>query len=388
MKYTLYICLVFFLVSCSKELPYPDVENEDFMVLNGLISPETGATVHLSQSCHILDTQCRQKNIENAQVFLKDETGNTLTELKHTSGGIYLAEGFQIDYNKEYSIEASSSGLESITAKAFTPKPISCKVISNDEEIYEEYLCRTFEIEIADNPDETNYYLIDGWLDILNGEHESYQFEINGYNFPHTGFVSRDVNAENGTLVSTVDIIPYPLEFVFLTDENFNGKTYQVEFGMYDEDVSFKKDLELATHLNVKSVSKDMYEYYRSISLHKLTAANILGEPQPIFSNVEKGVGILGGYSEQQFVVDIPNTEFWFFGDFSFENGGCTGPCTVKFKAEMGEKVNFIWDFGDGTTSTERSPEHEYQTAGNYIVTLSITRGDGIDSSSQEILIN
>ncbi len=35
----------------------------------------------------------------------------------------------------------------------------------------------------------------------------------------------------------------------------------------------------------------------------------------------------------------------------------------------------FLWDFGDGNTSTERYPTHTYTTAGDYTVTLDITDG-------------
>jgi PKD repeat protein len=33
----------------------------------------------------------------------------------------------------------------------------------------------------------------------------------------------------------------------------------------------------------------------------------------------------------------------------------------------------FLWDFGDGSTSTERHPQHTYAAAGTYTVTLAAT---------------
>ena len=390
MKYILYLFLaISLLVSCTKELPYPDLNKDDYLVVNGLLSPETGASIHLSQSCHISDTQCGQKNIEDAQVFLKDESGNQLVELTHQAAGLYEAKGFQIDYNKTYMIEAISAGMESIQAKTNTPKPFNSTLIDFDEKIYEGFLCRTFEIEIKDNPDETNYYLIDGWIDILNGNHdEGLGIEFNGYQLPHTGFVTKDVNADNGAMISNTDIKPYPIEYVFLSDENFNGETYKLEFGLYDEDLSFDKDFVLEAHLSIKSVSKDLFDYYKSITLYKLTASNLLSEPEQIFSNIEKGVGILGGFTQEEIIVNLPKTEHFFDGDFTVINEGCTAPCTVKFFTDIGNKVNFIWDFGDGTTSTEKNPEHEFQESGLYNVSISISRGDGVNASSREILIN
>lgn len=40
---------------------------------------------------------------------------------------------------------------------------------------------------------------------------------------------------------------------------------------------------------------------------------------------------------------------------------------------------SFIWDFGDGNTSTETSPEHTYAEEGDYTITLTAT---GVDGSS------
>ena len=45
----------------------------------------------------------------------------------------------------------------------------------------------------------------------------------------------------------------------------------------------------------------------------------------------------------------------------------------VTFKDESaGQITNWKWDFGDGTTSTEQSPVHQYKDAGKYIVILDI----------------
>ena len=37
----------------------------------------------------------------------------------------------------------------------------------------------------------------------------------------------------------------------------------------------------------------------------------------------------------------------------------------------------FLWDFGDGTTSTEADPTHQYEAPGTYTVTLTVTGTDG-----------
>jgi PKD repeat protein len=53
-----------------------------------------------------------------------------------------------------------------------------------------------------------------------------------------------------------------------------------------------------------------------------------------------------------------------------------------------GSIVSWLWNFGDGTTSTVQHPTHAYSVAGAYTVTLTVTDDDGLtDSESKEIAI-
>lgn len=61
--------------------------------------------------------------------------------------------------------------------------------------------------------------------------------------------------------------------------------------------------------------------------------------------------------------------------DFQSENV-CLGTPTPFYQfseAGDGDIVSYQWDFGDGTSSTERSPRHTYQEAGDWPVTLTVT---------------
>ena len=49
---------------------------------------------------------------------------------------------------------------------------------------------------------------------------------------------------------------------------------------------------------------------------------------------------------------------------------GCV-PYNAVFTNNSLGGLNFSWDFGDGTTSTEDNPTHLYNKAGTYIVKLS-----------------
>lgn len=53
---------------------------------------------------------------------------------------------------------------------------------------------------------------------------------------------------------------------------------------------------------------------------------------------------------------------------------------TINFEGNASggvEPYNWSWDFGDGNTSTDQNPTHNYSVAGNYTVTLEVTDEEG-----------
>lgn len=45
----------------------------------------------------------------------------------------------------------------------------------------------------------------------------------------------------------------------------------------------------------------------------------------------------------------------------------------------------YEWDFGDGTTSTEETPEHAYESPGNYTISLSVENDHGNDEMTADV---
>jgi len=55
-------------------------------------------------------------------------------------------------------------------------------------------------------------------------------------------------------------------------------------------------------------------------------------------------------------------------------------PLTVQFNdTSVNNPARWLWDFGDGTYSTEKFPEHIYSSPGNYTVTLTVRNSSGFD---------
>lgn len=63
--------------------------------------------------------------------------------------------------------------------------------------------------------------------------------------------------------------------------------------------------------------------------------------------------------------------------DFEVVNGGCIASCTVSFNDQSSNATQYMWTFGDGSTSTEQNPSHTYTQAGHYEVILTVMDDQG-----------
>ncbi len=60
-------------------------------------------------------------------------------------------------------------------------------------------------------------------------------------------------------------------------------------------------------------------------------------------------------------------------------------PLAVKFAdSSKGQVTGWSWVFGDGGTSSERSPKHIYKASGSYTVSLTVTGSGGTDTMTRE----
>lgn len=60
------------------------------------------------------------------------------------------------------------------------------------------------------------------------------------------------------------------------------------------------------------------------------------------------------------------------------------GAQTIQFINQSSGAVSYVWDFGDGTNSSEFSPSHTYSAPGTYTVTLFASAADGAQNTTQQ----
>ncbi len=113
-------------------------------------------------------------------------------------------------------------------------------------------------------------------------------------------------------------------------------------------------------------------------------------EENPIISYNTPGVydviltvsnGITSGSFTQQNYISVLEKPTAGFNINTFEN-------TINFENTSTTATSVMWDFGDGTTSSEENPEHSFGANGTYRVTQTVSNQCGSDEISIDVIIN
>jgi len=83
--------------------------------------------------------------------------------------------------------------------------------------------------------------------------------------------------------------------------------------------------------------------------------------------------GCVKTYTETAAVTVFPDITASFSPD---DTDACSVPFTVNFTNSVAA-ASYLWDFGDGNTSTDANPSHTYTAPGLYDVSLTVTSADG-----------
>ncbi len=118
------------------------------------------------------------------------------------------------------------------------------------------------------------------------------------------------------------------------------------------------------------------------------------GDANPIYTfrlpgiyNITLSVTGPGGTSNvtQQINVQSPTAPV---AAFTQDKISGTSPLTIQFTNQStGTITNYNWTFGDGTTSTDISPTHQFITVGTYNVILSVTGPGGTSFVTRKITV-
>ncbi len=73
--------------------------------------------------------------------------------------------------------------------------------------------------------------------------------------------------------------------------------------------------------------------------------------------------------------------------DFSYTGANVTAPAIVQFTNNSTNATSYTWDFGDGSTSTNANPSHNYAAGGVFSVKLTATGAGGSNTITKSVTL-
>lgn len=84
-------------------------------------------------------------------------------------------------------------------------------------------------------------------------------------------------------------------------------------------------------------------------------------------------------------IINVGNAVQTPIASFTYSGANTFAPDIVTFTNTSTNATSYLWNFGDGNTSTIVSPSHTFTTSGTFTVTLTATNSKGSNSSSQVV---
>jgi PKD repeat protein len=161
------------------------------------------------------------------------------------------------------------------------------------------------------------------------------------------------------------------------------------DYNKEDNKVSFEnKEEHMAEYYwdfgdNTNSTEENPVHYYKKNGtytvLFRITTDGSCGEDNDPCKISEE--------SKKKITIHVtPKEDLILRSDFTYKKGLNN---EVSFTDMSRNAITYLWDFGDGETSTEESPKHIYAKQGNYTVKLSVRTKDlKFESISKNIIID
>jgi Zn-dependent metalloprotease len=157
------------------------------------------------------------------------------------------------------------------------------------------------------------------------------------------------------------------------TGVNDNGDSYNVNGIGMDKaaQIAFRT---LTSYLTPNSPYSDarLYSIQAATDLFGACSDEVIAT-----TNAWYAVGVGGIFSNSVIANFVASSNFQ-----------CSIPATIDFTSTSTNASTYLWDFGDGTTSTTQNPSHTYTSTGIYTVSLIITGSATCGGSSDTLVIN
>ena len=312
-------------ISCEKEIEFKGTITNPLLVLNGILSPDSVVSIHLSESRFYLGDVKPFKHISDATVSMF-VNGNLKEKLNHVVNGTYRGTYFPKP-GDQIKIEVTAKGFDLVRSQTVIPQ--NTNLVVNDSTVNMEereyvnpnqpntvYFSKErsmqLQLKLTDAVNEENYYFIKAKQNFYQKDKliheralEVILSEVLKNNITDSGNILEDIIGDEGYTNRTDNLF---------TDHFVNGKEILFDFSFYDlvessryvngEKVDEGNDKEGIVEyiIEIAEFSKDMYQYVVSGNKSANTEDAGFSEPVQVHSNIDNGIGILGSYNTYRFV--------------------------------------------------------------------------------------
>lgn len=294
--------LIGVITSCQRDIDIEYGSFESKLVVNSTFNPDSVFTIHLSKTGSLGSDKHNIESVNYANVFIStDDPLDSVRTMYHSENGQYIAYNYYPEENKTYFLEAHADGFPSVYASNAIPDKVDITLYDTTTVYHTQGQALQFDLTIDNDNNNTSDFLI---YDIVNTNRSvkgNNPFSVEGWlEAQWLSSTSSDTDRVNDSDNLQTKIFQVhngqssgSLNSSFITYEDFdkptNGDTTSVQNGK--------------VMLRIMSVSEDLYNYSKSIEYYKLNDNVNSNQTTPleIFSNVEGGYGIFGGYSQTLF---------------------------------------------------------------------------------------
>lgn len=286
MRKILLIAMSVLAISCSTEVDVSIPEPQKKICVAGFFNPDS-LFINLSQSTYIFNYEGWDTiiDIQNANVIVLEDGIEMPNIIKKSierelyRPGFYYTSSKNPVEGKTYTLNVSAPGYPKIYSSTYIPYSVPFSVnnvLVNPKDLVIEYT-----ITFTDPLEYTNYYMIEFWdLSQINNLYPQLRIECND------PIVEERLNSSYNQ----------PL----FNDKSINGKTYSITLKVQASYYSPKYKIRLV------SLSEHLYKHFLSYEQWEKNYYDGHAEPVLIYQNIKDGVGIFGGYSYREIIIDNP----------------------------------------------------------------------------------
>lgn len=288
----------------------PSIDNR--LVVNSLFSPDSLWAVRVSKPSDPFDDPNATHAVQNATVEIW-ANGQLVVSLNHVSNGLYRATSAKPQYGMTYQLRVQAAGFPSVSASATLPKPLQNATFQPSIRRFTERdrdgntnrrFTASLNLSFKDGTESPEHYMAVAYryVTIQTPDGAKYRFTDN-HRFNTTSVWLRKAGDYEDELSAEDD---FRNAAVFL-DEGMNAQTITIPattsgyFTRYVNDTSGEIPLQYVESnvffVMIASISKEFYEYERSLQQQDEFKDVPIIEPIPVYSNIQNGYGIFAGYS-------------------------------------------------------------------------------------------